>query len=246
MAQPLIKFFRASAAPTTGLAQGAIWFNPSNNEIRVYNGTEWEKYSGLVKNVEYAEATKILTITPFEGVATSINLEEFVKGYINALDVTDTAVAGEYVSKVDQVDGLISVTRAKLPVVDVTAPDGTTIVNSESKKAELSQVTATTINASEANCSDNKFATEKAVRSAINALDYTETAVAGQYVSAVSEVDGVITVTRADLPTESADVDSLDGKTGVITTLKGQTAIGSINLEVDSDNQLKATLVGSF
>ena len=94
MAQPLIKFFRASAAPTEGLVQGAIWFNPSNNEIRVYNGTTWEQYSGLVKNVEYAEATKILTITPFEGEATTINLENFVKGYIEALDYADTAIDG--------------------------------------------------------------------------------------------------------------------------------------------------------
>ena len=203
MAQPLIKFFRASAAPTEGLVQGAIWFNPSNNEIRVYNGTAWEKYSGLVKNVEYAEATKILTITPFEGTATTINLENFVKGYINALDYTDTAIAGQYVSQVTQTDGLIAVTRAQLPVVDVTAPDGTTIVNSTSKKAELSQVTATTINAAEGDCSDNKFATEAAVRKAINALDKSDTAVAGQYVSAVSETDGIITVTRADLPAES-------------------------------------------
>lgn len=241
----LLKFFRSTSIPAGALA-GAVWFNPANNEIKVYTGTAWEQYSGLVKNVEYSTENKTLTITPFDGAVTSINLDEFVKGYINALDYADTAVAGEYVSKVTQTDGLIAVTREKLPVVDVTAPDGTTIVNSESKKAELSQVTATTIKAAVAECSDNKFATEKAVRSAINALDYNDTAVTGQYVSAVSEVDGVITVTRANLPTESADVDSLDGKTGVITTLKGQTATGAINLEVDEKNQLKATLVGSF
>ena len=35
----------------------------------------------------------------------------------------------------------------------------------------------------------------------INGLDVTDTAVTGQYVSAVSETDGKISVTRADLPT---------------------------------------------
>lgn len=35
---------------------------------------------------------------------------------------------------------------------------------------------------------------------AINKLDYSDTAVEGQYVSSVSETDGVITVTRASLP----------------------------------------------
>jgi hypothetical protein len=115
------------------------------------------------------------------------------------------------VSQVTQTDGLIAVTREQLPVVDVTAPDGTTIVNSTSKKAELSQVTATTISAAEGDCSDNKFATEAAVRKAINALDYTDAAVAGQYVSAVSETDGIITVTRADLPAESFTGVRVDG-----------------------------------
>lgn len=54
------------------------------------------------------------------------------------------------------------------------------------------------------------------------------------------------TLETIKLPAESADVDSLDGKTGVITTLKNQETIGAINLEVDANNQLKATLVGSF
>lgn len=38
------------------------------------------------------------------------------------------------------------------------------------------------------------------IRNAINKLDKTDTAVEGKYVSAVSETDGVITVTRANLP----------------------------------------------
>lgn len=47
----------------------------------------------------------------------------------------------------------------------------------------------------------NKIANEAANRqTAIEALDVTDTAVAGQYVSAVNEVDGKIQVSRADLP----------------------------------------------
>ena len=41
----------------------------------------------------------------------------------------------------------------------------------------------------------------KAVKSAIDALDKSDSAVSGQYVSAVSETDGIITVSRASLPT---------------------------------------------
>ena len=51
---------------------------------------------------------------------------------------------------------------------------------------------------------DSDFATRTSVTqnitSKINALDYSDTAVTGQYVSAVSETDGVIKVTRASLP----------------------------------------------
>lgn len=64
--------------------------------------------------------------------------------------------------------------------------------------------------------------------------------------SVTQNANGEITVTKANLPADEADVDSLDGKTGVITTLKNQETIGAINLEVDKNNQLKATLVGSF
>ena len=47
-------------------------------------------------------------------VATAINKA------INALDVTDTAAPGEYVSSVSETDGIVKVTRAKLPTYSVT------------------------------------------------------------------------------------------------------------------------------
>ena len=47
-------------------------------------------------------------------VATAINKA------INALDVTDTATPGEYVSSVSETDGIVKVTRAKLPTYSVT------------------------------------------------------------------------------------------------------------------------------
>lgn len=51
-------------------------------------------------------------------------------------------------------------------------------------------------------------AAAKTADDAIKALDVTDTAVVGQYVSAVSETDGKITVTRADLPTLSVKTGS--------------------------------------
>lgn len=49
------------------------------------------------------------------------------QGLINALDKTDSAVAGQYVSAVSQTDGVITVTRAALPTgVTYTFAEGTT------------------------------------------------------------------------------------------------------------------------
>lgn len=49
------------------------------------------------------------------------------------------------------------------------------------------------------------------ITNAINALNVTDSAVAGQYVSAVSESAGKITVTRADLPTYTLATGSANG-----------------------------------
>ena len=75
---------------------------------------------------------------------------------------------------------------------------------------------------------DAKAAAIAANTAAIEALDVTDTAVAGQYVSAVSQTDGKITVTRADLPTLSV-------KTG------SETYVGVANHEVE----IKTSALGS-
>ena len=185
MAQ-LLKFYRVATLPATGV-QGGLYFVTGEGILYVYNGTAFEAYSGLK---DAAVTDNVLKITKHDGSVLEYKAADIAQALINDLDVTDTEVAGQYVSQVSQTDGKISVKRTALPSV-------------------------------------------------------ADTAVEGQYVSAVSEVNGKITVTRAALPTESVDVDSLDGATGAITTLKGQTATGSVNLEVVG-GQLKATLVGSF
>ncbi len=102
---------------------------------------------------------------------------------IQGLDVADTAVAGQYVSRVSQVDGKISVTRGILPTtVSTYSSTGTSPVNG------------------------------KAVLAALQGLDVSDTAVANQYVTRVSEVDGKISVTRSTFPAAS---DSVAGLTKV-------------------------------
>ena len=121
--------------------------------------------------------------------------ETFVTGAINALDVADTAVANQYVSQVVETDGKIAVTRVPLPVTSVTegSANGTIAVNGADVNVRgLGSAAYTDAAAYEA---------AGAAAAAVAALDKADSAQEGQYVSAVSQEDGVITVKRAALPT---------------------------------------------
>ena len=61
----------------------------------------------------------------------------------------------------------------------------------------------------------NGYATETYVNNAIGALDKTDSAVANQYVSAVSQEDGVISVTRTTLPVYSVEEGTANGTVAV-------------------------------
>ena len=121
--------------------------------------------------------------------------ETFVTGAINALDVADAAVANQYVSQVVETDGKIAVTRVPLPVNSVTegSANGTIAVNGADVNVHGLGSAAYTNAAA--------YETAGAAAAAVAALDKEDSAVSGQYVSAVSQEDGVITVTRAALPT---------------------------------------------
>lgn len=121
--------------------------------------------------------------------------ETFVTSAIGALDVADAAVANQYVSQVVETDGKIAVTRVPLPVTSVTegSANGTITVNGADVNVHgLGSAAYTEASAYEA---------AGAVAAAVAALDKTDSAQEGQYVSAVSQENGVITVTRAQLPT---------------------------------------------
>lgn len=149
-----------------------------------------------------------------------LNLSDYatkshVTNTINALDVTDAAVAGKYVSAVSEANGKITVNRADLPTL-----------------SSLGGITSSSV--------DTK------ISNAINALDVSDTAVAGKYVSAVSEANGKITVTRASLPTaqtvsinsskNSIDVNGVKYTLGISTTGElslspyAKTTLGNLSL----------------
>ena len=120
--------------------------------------------------------------------------ETFVTNAINALDVADAAVANQYVSQVVQTDGKIAVTRVALPVTSVTegSANGTIAVNGADVNVHGLGTAAYT------DAADYEAA--GAAAAAVAALDVEDTAVDNQYVSAVSQTDGKIVVSRKQLP----------------------------------------------
>lgn len=105
-----------------------------------------------------------------------------------------TAATGKYVSgvKVDETGALTiketALTAGGVAATPINAGDATVAVEGANVSAQITSL-AKSIKAA-----------SNAANAAIDALDVTDTAVSGQYVSAVSETNGKITVTRANLP----------------------------------------------
>ena len=112
------------------------------------------------------------------------------------------ADAGKCVSGVHvNENGALTIDQAELAAANINA---TAIVAGD----ETVAVEGDKVSKQIASLAKSIKAAAKTADDAIKALDVTDTAVVGQYVSAVSETDGKITVTRADLPTLSVKTGS--------------------------------------
>ena len=189
-----------------------------------------------------------------------------VQSMINALDVTDAAQTGKYVSAVSEADGKITVTRADLPTVndatltikkngtsvgtftanasaakeiDIKVPtkvseltndsDYATKTEMAAKEASANKLTSTSQTAVSDTNKDTLFPSVGKVQSMINALDVADAAQTGKYVSAVSEADGKITVTRADLPTVND---------ATLTIKKNGTSVGTFTANASAAKEI--------
>ena len=113
-----------------------------------------------------------------------------------------TATTGKCVSgiHVDE-NGALTIDQTELSAANINA---TAIADG----ADTVAVIGDKVDAQIASLAKSIKAAAKTADDAIKALDVEDTAVEGQYVSAVSETDGKITVTRADLPTLSVKTGS--------------------------------------
>ena len=160
-----------------------------NAKEYVYDGATWRELGdessfavkGSIKDADIAadaaiSQSKIAGLeTALAGKATPADITTA----IGNLDVADEAVSGQLVSAVVETDGKIAVSRRALVADDIPT---LAIAKVEGLQDAL----------------DGK-AVESDITDAIAALDVEDTAVDGQVVSAVSETDGKVTVTRRAL-----------------------------------------------
>lgn len=106
-------FYVVSVGGTVNFGSRTVTFYV--NDRVIYDGTlqQWERLpAGEVRSVNGFTGDVTLTASDV-GAATSTD----ITNAINALDVTDSAQSGKYVSAVSETDGKISVTRANLPTI---------------------------------------------------------------------------------------------------------------------------------
>lgn len=127
----------------------------------------------------------------------------------SAVDLTDYATKTEVATAKSEAistaatDATSKANKAKTDAVAAAATDATTKANKAKEDAIAAAATDAT---SKANAAQKAAITaagtaaDGKITAAIGALDVTDTAVASQYVSSVSETDGKIKVTRASLP----------------------------------------------
>lgn len=115
----------------------------------------------------------------------------------NVVADTGKCVSGVHVAE----DGTLTIDQDELAATNIKA----TAINAGD---ETVAVDGDKVSTQIANLAKSIKAATKTADDAIKALDVTDTAVVGKYVSAVSETDGKITVTRADLPTLSVKAGS--------------------------------------
>lgn len=180
----------------------------------VFDGTEW-----LPLGNESIYQTKELANQQHEAMTKAVNdlttkhneemealeekhdkelaaLDAKYDGAIKALDKADTAVAGQFVTAVSEADGVITVSRDALKATDIPELAQNKITGLVDKLAELEQDIADAENGA---LGDAKDYVDAQLKLKVEALDYTDAAVEKQFVTAVSEADGVIAVTRRGL-----------------------------------------------
>ena len=112
----------STSGVTSTTIKGAV--DESKTYADGINTTLGGQISALTGRVGTAESD----ITALEGLVGETAVATQITNAINALDVSDTAVAGQFLTQVTQTDGKIAVTRSSVDIAQLTQAGGETII----------------------------------------------------------------------------------------------------------------------
>ena len=200
----------------------------------VYDGENWRELGdessfavkGSIKDADIAAdaaiaQSKIANLT--SDLASKATPADITSA-IEALDVASTSVTtGNKITAIEEVDGKISVTTGAIVAGDIPELPQSKITSLETDLAAIEGDIAELQTAI-----GEGGSVADAITEAIGALDVTDTAVEKQFVTAVSETDGKVAITRRALTADDIPEIATSKVTGLDTALSG------INGEIDA------------
>ena len=208
-----------------------------------------------------ADKTVVQMISEAQTAATydDTQIKKDIKANSDAIGVLEGYVGGENVSTQIQTaitnlnlpttyeaKGAAAAVKTELVGKDTDTADSATIVGAKKYADGLNTAMDTRVDALEAAIGEGGSVGAQ-IDAKIQALDVDDAAVAGQYVSAVSETDGKITVTRAALPDYTEVYDAKGAAAQALTDAKGY-ADGlntAMDARMDTAEGKLTTLIGS-
>lgn len=221
-----------SASEIEGLADyisGEIQDTDTQYQLVADGDNKWKLQKKGLNDTSYTDVTG--SSIDLTGMASAIadlqaaigedgSVQASITSAINNLNAEGKTVAtGEIISAVSQANGIVSVSKRALVKEDIPTIEQNQVNGLETalagKQANLSFD-------GEYNATSNKVATKSTVTSAIEALDKDDTAKEGQFVTAVSEANGVITVSRAALKESDIPAIGMTKVTGLEAALNSK------------------------
>ena len=229
------------ASDHSGLT-GAIWFTTDTNEI-ILNGTHYgitptdkTKLEKSFSDISLADDNKTITLACNDGQTTDTIILAVASTTKDGLMSKEDKATLDTLNKDENTTGsvrnLIKDAKDELKGTDGDEATAETIAGAKKHADVLDAAMDARVDVLEAAIKEGGSVSTQ-ITNAINKLDKADTAVDGQYVSAVSEADGIITVTRADFPS----LNEVGGTGKVITSVsqnKGAVTASAIDLNASN------------
>lgn len=229
MANNLVKFYRLSSkvynsADHTKDSNG-IYFITDSHELIVggvnygMSTTLATQLNGAINKVEFTSPNTIKFVSIDKKTETTVTLPDATKSVAGLMSASDKTILDTLNGEVT-VEGSVKkqISDAKESVIGNSSDtsESNTITGAKKYADSLNTTMGNRVSSLETKVGDTPVSSQ--ITTAISKLDKADTAVAGQYVSKVSETDGIISVERVALP-ELATV----GGTGKVITAVSQT-----------------------